>query len=48
MKEVVEMKKFVYADNAATTHHCNARWIKRKYDPTFIDEIEEYDAMFGK
>lgn len=38
----------LYGDIQKICHHCNARWIKRKYDPTFIDEIEEYDAMFGK
>lgn len=34
-----------------STHHtlcpaCNARWTKRKYDPTFVDEIETFDAMY--
>lgn len=40
--------KALYRDVQTICPHCNARWTKRKYDPTFIDEIEEYDALYGK
>lgn len=40
--------KSVYVDKHTVCPNCNARWTKCKYDPTFIDEIETFEALFGK